>query len=64
MKGVDDASIESGGDPAGSLLLRGPSVGVPLNMDTHEGEQEGWFESGERARVFPNGSFKVVSISK
>ncbi|GJE86971.1 acetyl-CoA synthetase-like protein [Phanerochaete sordida] len=65
LKGVDDDSVEDGGDPAGHLYLRGPSVGVVLGWEPEEGELEkGWIESGERAKVLPNGSFKVVSSRK
>ena len=62
---VDDASIEAGEDPVGKLMVRGPSVGVLLDVETKEGELEkGWFETGEKAKVLPNGTFKVVPLSK
>lgn len=65
LKGVDDDSVEDGGDPVGSLFLRGPSVGVLLDARPDEGElDKGWVESGERAKVLPNGTFKVVSVRK
>ena len=63
--GVDDAAIESGGDPVGGLMVRGPSVGGLLDVELKEGELEkGWFETGERAKVLPNGTFKVVPPGK
>jgi long-chain acyl-CoA synthetase len=65
LEGVDDAAIESGGDPVGSLMLRGPSVGVLLDTEAKEdGLEKEWVGSEERAKVFPNGTFKVVSASK
>lgn len=61
---VDDASIEAGEDPVGRLMVRGPSVGVLLDVESKEGELEkGWFETGEKAKVLPNGTFKVVPLS-
>ena len=65
LKGVDDASVESGNDPVGRLLLRGPSVDILLDERPDEDElDKGWIESGERAKVFPNGTFKVVVPGK
>ena len=65
LKGVDDTAIENGGDPVGDLSLRGPSVGVLLDAETPEDEvDKGWIESGERTKVSPNGTFKVVSVGK
>lgn len=65
LKGVDDASVENGNDPVGRLMLRGPSVGVLLDEQLNEDElDKGWIESGERAKVFPNGAFKVAVPGK
>lgn len=65
LKGVDDNLVEGGGDPVGDLFLRGPSVGQIIDAAPEEGElDKGWVGSGERARVLPNGSFKVVSARK
>lgn len=65
LAGVDDAAVEDGQDPVGNLMIRGPSVGVLLDVEPKEGElDKGWIESGERAKVMPNGTFKVVSAGK
>lgn len=64
LLGVDDASVETGGDPEGMLHVRGPSVGKVevIGEDQHVVEMEdGWVPTGERARVVTNGCFKVVS---
>ena len=60
--GVDDATIERGNDPKGELLVRGPPVGTFLSGDANstETEDQGWFQTGEIARVMTNGAFKVV----
>lgn len=68
LLGVDDTAIEAGGDPAGVLHIRGPSVGRPARrMDVREEDQEtegdGWVAVGQRARVLPNGTFKVVATA-
>ena len=60
LTGVDDNVIESGGDPTGSLWIRGPSVGVLLGAQELEGEEKGWVEAGQTARVLANGTFKVT----
>ncbi|KAI0086291.1 acetyl-CoA synthetase-like protein [Irpex rosettiformis] len=60
LTGVDDNTIESGGDPVGSLWIRGPSVGTLLDVKEAEGEAKGWVEAGETARVLSNGTFKVT----
>jgi long-chain acyl-CoA synthetase len=54
---VDDAAIEAGADPMGMLVVQGPPVGKIIGG----GEVEtGWLNTGDRAKVFTNGSFKVV----
>jgi len=63
LAGVDDASVEAGGDPIGSLLVRGPSVGKLLVDDATE-DGEGWVETGERAKVLSNGTFKIAGPLK
>lgn len=63
LSGVDDAAIESGADPIGALFLRGPPVGALLGVDETQG-YDTWVATGERARVLPNGTFKVVAERK
>ncbi|CCM03866.1 uncharacterized protein FIBRA_06016 [Fibroporia radiculosa] len=65
LLGVDDAAIEGGTDPIGTLVVRGPSVGKLLSGDDDEDEieDERWVETGESAKVSSNGTFKVVSLS-
>jgi long-chain acyl-CoA synthetase len=64
---VDDNVVEGGSDPVGILFVRGPPVGKGLHL-TREGESgangEGWVSTGERAKVYPNGSFKVLAGSR
>jgi long-chain acyl-CoA synthetase len=60
LRGLKDAEVESGGDPKGELLVRGPPVGVLLNRDGTETDTEGWVKTGELARVMTNGAFKVI----
>jgi long-chain acyl-CoA synthetase len=62
--GVDDASVEKGGDPVGMLLIRGPPVGKLLNNDDYvaipsEDENEGWAPTGVRAKIQANGAFQI-----
>lgn len=67
LTGVDDAAVENGADPIGSLWVRGPSVGTLLHVEqdaTIPEEERGWVETGERARVLSNGTFKVAAPSK
>jgi len=60
---VDDAAIEGGADPCGALYVRGPTVGTLLQPEIIESEDdERWVNSGERAKVSPNGTFKVVPV--
>ena len=61
LTGVDDAAVEAGADPVGALEVRGPSVGRPLEIDDEAAAEEvrGWRVTGERAKVAPNGTFKV-----
>lgn len=40
LVGVDDTLVESGGDPVGNLMVRGPTIGVLLNLEPKEGELE------------------------
>ncbi|KAI9064259.1 acetyl-CoA synthetase-like protein [Trametes sanguinea] len=66
LAGVDDAAVEGGADPIGDLHVRGPSVGQPLSVEQEPEEEElrGWRATGERAKVAPNGTFKVAVGSK
>ena len=65
LLGVNDEAIESGADPIGSLFVRAPPVGRLLNAeDLGEEEERGWIETGERARVLTNGTFKVALTSR
>lgn len=62
LLGVDDAAIEAGNDPIGDLMLRGPTVGALLDVELNETEEDrGWVATGEKARVLPNGTFKVTA---
>ncbi|KAJ7098104.1 hypothetical protein B0H15DRAFT_879460 [Mycena belliarum] len=63
---VDDQRIENGEDPVGSLMVRGPSVGKLTSMEASyvsipSGEDEGWIETGLRARVQTNGTFQLLA---
>ena len=65
LTGVNDGAIESGGDPVGALFVRGPSVGKLLYVESPEGEEDqGWVETGDRARVLTNGTFKIAPNQK
>ncbi|KZT44133.1 hypothetical protein SISSUDRAFT_977041 [Sistotremastrum suecicum HHB10207 ss-3] len=57
---VDEADIESGENPSGELLVRGPSVGRPVPVP--EGESDEWVRTGTGAVVRPNGTFQVYDI--
>lgn len=62
---VEDELVEHGGDPVGTLLVRGPSVGrligaVVSDASTDE-DKEGWVRTEAKAAVQTNGSFHVVS---
>lgn len=56
--GVDDATVESGEDPVGELVIRGPSLGQPVPPSS-EPFNDGWVKTGRIARVAPGGTFKV-----
>ena len=60
LVGVDDITVEAGGDPVGTLLLRGPTVGLLLGAD-EQADGEHWVATEERAKVLSNGTFKVVA---
>ncbi|TCD65411.1 hypothetical protein EIP91_002710 [Steccherinum ochraceum] len=61
LLGVNDPAVEGGSDPVGSLQVRGPSVGKLLYVDESEAEEErGWVDTGDRARVLTNGTFKIA----
>ncbi|KIY67707.1 acetyl-CoA synthetase-like protein [Cylindrobasidium torrendii FP15055 ss-10] len=67
---VSDAAIKADGDPEGTFVVRGPSVGKLLGEDyvnvaseTIPGsseEEEGWVATGRTARIKPNGAFIVL----
>ncbi|KAJ7219090.1 acetyl-CoA synthetase [Mycena pura] len=62
LVGVEDEAVESGGDPAGVLTVRGPSVGKLTSMESSyvsipSGEDEGWVGMGVRATILTNGAF-------
>ncbi|KAH8107160.1 acetyl-CoA synthetase-like protein [Cristinia sonorae] len=62
LLGVNDAAVEGGSDPVGQLWVRGPSVGKLLYVDEPEKEEDkGWVDTGDRARVLTNGTFKIAS---
>lgn len=61
LTGVNDDAVEAGEDPVGAVWIRGPSVGALLEVEEDENvEDKGWVETGERAKVLPNGTFKVA----
>lgn len=55
---IQEDAVENGSDPVGVLLVRGPSVGTPIGME--DALDEAWAVTEDRARVLPNGTFKVV----
>ena len=60
--GVDDDAVESGGDPKGALVVRGPPIGkvVVVNGEDYVDvgvEDDEWAKTGVEARVLSNGSF-------
>ncbi|KAK7466955.1 hypothetical protein VKT23_004019 [Stygiomarasmius scandens] len=65
--GISDDAIEAGGDPEGSLLIRGPPVGKlggveESYVDVQKlDEEEGWVATGARAVIQTNGSFKILA---
>ena len=59
--GVNDEEIESGADPMGDLVVRGPPVGRVIGED-EEMRKSGWVSTGDKARVQRNGSFKVYNL--
>jgi long-chain acyl-CoA synthetase len=67
--GVDDDAVESGADPEGRLVVRGPPVGkvVVVNgedyVDVGAGDDE-WAGTGVEARVLSNGSFVLSSATR
>lgn len=69
---VQDQSVENGEDPIGVLLVRGPSVAKVLGVGefsyievpSSPSSDEGWVRTGGRARVLPNGAFKVATDAK
>jgi long-chain acyl-CoA synthetase len=63
---VNDEVVEGGSDPVGVLFVRGPPVGKELNVTREDasGEDGGdWVSIGERAKIYPNGTFKVLTRS-
>jgi len=60
LLGVDDAAVEAGADPVGSVLVRGPVVGKLLRPQDEQEDGEDWVALGQRAKVAANGAFKVV----
>ena len=65
LVGVDDATVEGGGDPAGVLHMRGPIVGRELTLSDSPEEEEApkddepWVSTRDQARVQTNGVFKA-----
>lgn len=60
--GVNDDNVESGGDPKGALLVRGPPVGKIFVEDGDDAsvEEVEWVNTSVEARVLSNGSFVLV----
>ena len=60
LTGVNDELVEAGGNPEGSLLVRGPPVGKQAGLEdyVHVAEaEEGWTAMETRASVLTNGAF-------
>ncbi|KAG6891047.1 hypothetical protein C0992_010709 [Termitomyces sp. T32_za158] len=65
MIGVDEPTMETGGDPGGILLIRGPPVGKLLNGEDFvsipsEDDKEGWVATDAWITVHSNGAFKIL----
>jgi long-chain acyl-CoA synthetase len=65
LSGVRDDAVANNGDPVGTLLIRGPSVGKILGVDMKTDgnpieDSEGWISTGDKAKAQTNGSFKVL----
>lgn len=60
LLGVDDSAIEGGADPVGTLHVRGPSVGTLLKEEDSGEDDKGWLVTGNRAKVYANGTFKIA----
>lgn len=69
LVGVSDDAVESGGDPEGVLLVRGPSVGKLIGTEDYVNvssgaspieEDEGWVGTGVRVSVQTTGAFRVL----
>lgn len=63
---VDDDKVETGADPSGSLLVRGPSVGRVFGNEDYvkipsQEDEQGWVALGVRAKVQSNGAFKILA---
>ncbi|TFK26386.1 acetyl-CoA synthetase [Coprinopsis marcescibilis] len=61
LVGVDDEAVESGSDPVGVMLVRGPPVAKLVNVEGYvevppTNDDEGWTGLGIRARMQTNGS--------
>lgn len=61
---VADDKVESGSDPVGVLFVRGPPVGKELHDTQGVVNGEDWVGTGERAVIYPNGSFKVLTKAR
>ncbi|KIY51047.1 acetyl-CoA synthetase-like protein [Fistulina hepatica ATCC 64428] len=67
LTGIDESSVQSGADPIGALLVRGPAVGKHLSVEDYvevppDNEEEGWYATECRARAQTNGSFQIVDV--
>lgn len=67
LAGIDDAVVESGGDPVGLVMIRGPSVGKVMGSGEESyievpsaSDDDLWVATGERGRVMANGAFKIL----
>jgi len=62
LMGVDDDGVDSGADPEGRLVVRGPPVGKVAVVDVDVGAgDDGWARTGVDARVLSNGSFVLAT---
>ncbi|CAK5277771.1 unnamed protein product [Mycena citricolor] len=65
LVGVEDDRVESGENPSGILMVRGPPVGRLTSMETsyvniETGEEDGWIGTGLRMTVQTNGAFRLA----
>lgn len=72
VTGIIDDVLESGGDPQGSLHIRGPTVGKLTSLEDYvnvsgsgsntsaDESEHVWLATGAEAKLHTNGSFRVL----